>query len=352
VFVAVVAVWLLAASGAKAARAPVRDVAVSGGLGGRAAEALAAYLGPHRTAGTYLDDSGRMTIAVTDDDAARAVRAAGAIPRHVRFSSADLAAVTTALESAAPIPNTSWGVDTLADAVVVSVGATSEADVARLETLTRSFGAAARIERSHEVIKLAIRGGNYIIGSNFGQECSLGFNVRSKVDNSIKYFVTAGHCLAPMYPGDYWQDANWQWLGQNGNSWVFPGYDYGVVKYTNPAVSTPGTIWLHNGGGTQDITHSRDSYVNEAIAKSGWKTGVTYGKVLRKDVTITTDDGYRIGNLDETDACADRGDSGGPMFHGDAALGIQSAVTTGAGGCISYFQRINPALSKYGVEVY
>src|SRR6184192_2620422 len=55
-----------------------------------------------RAAGIYLDSSGTVVIAVTDADAATAVRAAGAVPKLVRHSSTQLAQVSADMYKALP----------------------------------------------------------------------------------------------------------------------------------------------------------------------------------------------------------------------------------------------------------
>ncbi|MGK5557592.1 hypothetical protein ACSNOI_38890 [Actinomadura kijaniata] len=67
------------------------------------ARPLAARLGA-RTAGSYVDRAtGRLVVTVTDADAARAVTAAGAEPRTVRRSRADLKKVELAERSPLPL---------------------------------------------------------------------------------------------------------------------------------------------------------------------------------------------------------------------------------------------------------
>jgi streptogrisin D len=62
--------------------------------------------------------------------------------------------------------------------------------------------------------------------------------------------------------------------------------------------------------------------------------------------------GDDVHGLFRTNICTNPGDSGGAIFHNDAALGIHSGSTSGSTDCIAYHQPVNPALAWYGVEVY
>ena len=70
-----------------------------------AASTLVSQLGS-RSAGSYLDASGASVVTVTDAAAADQVRAAGAVPRLVKYGAAQLAGVTGALDRSARIPGT------------------------------------------------------------------------------------------------------------------------------------------------------------------------------------------------------------------------------------------------------
>src|SRR2546430_13477787 len=74
------------------------------------ASTFADRLGAH-AAGTYLDASGKMVNAVTDPNAATAVRAAVAVPKLVTHSSAQLAHVSPDIYQALPFAGTPWAGD-------------------------------------------------------------------------------------------------------------------------------------------------------------------------------------------------------------------------------------------------
>lgn len=310
-----------------------------------AAASLAQRLGA-RSAGTYLDSaSGRMVVTVTDEAAARQVRAAGAVARMVSRSGAELATVTGALDRSARVAGTSWFVDPVSNQVVVSVDSTvTGAKLATLERVTQPFGAAVRIERTPGTLSTTISGGNAIYGG--GYRCSLGFNVRNSA--GTQYFLTAGHCtnLASSW---YANSSQTTYLGpRTGTS--FPGNDYGIVRY-NSTVSRPGNVYLYNGT-YRDITGAGNAYVGQTVWRSGSTTGVRSGSVTALNATVNYPQGTVYG-LIRTTVCAEGGDSGGSLFAGNTALGLTSG---GSGNCTfggtTYFQPVTEALSVYGVAVY
>src|SRR3954463_9473666 len=82
---------------------------------------LAGQLGA-RSAVAYLDHStNKLVVTVTSKADAKTVRDAGAVPKTVAFSGAQLKQATSTLESTAKVPGTAWAVDPATDQVVLSV---------------------------------------------------------------------------------------------------------------------------------------------------------------------------------------------------------------------------------------
>ena len=109
----------------------------AGELSPEASHALVERLGT-RTAGSYLDAAtGRMIVTVTDAATAREVEAAGGVPRFVAHSGALLNQVTSALNAEAQIPGTTWGIDPVANRVVITVDRTVTERPARQDTRRR-----------------------------------------------------------------------------------------------------------------------------------------------------------------------------------------------------------------------
>jgi streptogrisin D len=308
----------------------------------RIADALAETLGA-RTAGSYLNPDGSLVVTVTDEAAAAVVVRAGATPRLVSRSGAELAAATAELARSATVPGTAWATDPITNQVVVWADSTVIGTA--LATVTAAvdhLGAAVRLEHQAGVFSLSIAGGDAIYGGQY--RCSLGFNVRS---GSTYYFLTAGHCgnLASTW---YSNSSHTTVLGNTAGS-SFPGNDYAIVVYTG-SVSHPGTVDLY--GSSQDITSAGTPSINQTVYRSGSTTHVHSGRVTALNATVNYPQGTVYG-LIKTTVCAEGGDSGGPLFSGTTAYGLTSG---GSGNCstggTTFFQPVTEPLSVYGVSVY
>lgn len=324
-------------------------------------------LGTHG-AGAYLDRStGKLVVDVTDGSAAQTVRTAGAIPRTVTRSRADLDRVTKALDKSAKVAGSAWGIDPTTNQVVVSVDQSlTGARLAKVESVARRFGSAVRIEHVRgrfSVRSLGYTAGGQAIYTNTpeGQvRCSLGFNVRTGRGGN-HFFLTAGHCT----------NLGADWLGGvNGSTGAsvqsflgtrtgssFPGNDYGIVQYAgNPGdgLDYPpvGFVHLFNGTAAQDITTAADPVVGQAVTRSGSTTGVHTGTVTALGQTVNYAEGTVTGMI-KTNVCAEPGDSGGSLYAGTTALGLTSG---GNGDCTfggtTFFQPVTEALTAYGVSVW
>ncbi|MFJ8580770.1 S1 family peptidase [Micromonospora sp. NPDC093277] len=308
-----------------------------------AAADLATKLGD-RAAGAYTDNSGKMVIAVTDDAAARQVRAAGATPKLVTRGADKLQAATDELERSAKIPGTAWWVDPATNQVVVSVDSTiTGAKLERVKAAAARTGGTVRIEAEAGVLSTRISGGQAIYAG--GGRCSLGFNVRSS--SGTTYFLTAGHCTNI---GSTWYSNSGQTtvLGTRAGT-SFPGNDYGIVKHSNSANAT-GNVYLYNGS-YRDVTGAANAYVGMSVSRSGSTTGVYSGTVQALNATVNYAEGS-VSGLIRTNVCAEPGDSGGSLFSGNSAVGLTSG---GSGNCRSggttYFQPVTEPMSVYGVSI-
>jgi streptogrisin D len=292
-----------------------------------------------QSAGIYLDAKGRTTVAVTTTSAAAAVRAAGAVPKMVTRSAADLRRATNSLD-ATHIPGTAWGVDPASNQVLVSVDSSvTGSKLATIKAAVAKLGAAARMETVAGTFSSRISGGAAIYSDLY--RCSLGFNV---VSGSTYYFLTAGHCG---------EGSNTWYSNSSGTSvlgtlagYSFPNNDYAIVRYTS-SVSHEGSV------GSQDIASAGTPMVNQTVTRSGSTTGVHSGRVTQLDATVTYVDGSRVSGLIRTTVCAEGGDSGGSLYSGTVAYGLTSG---GNGNCRSggttYFQPVVEALNAYGVRVF
>lgn len=265
---------------------------------------------------------------------------ADAAPSTAAPSSASLSGAASAVESL-EIAGTSWAVDERTGKLRVLADTTvTDADLARLRRATERSAGAATLERLDGRLRTLLAGGDGIYTG--GWRCSAGVNVQS---GSTYYFVTAGHCTEGASTW-YADSAMTTAIGATAGT-SFPGNDFGVVRYSNPAVPHPGTI------GTVDVTGTATAYVGQSVCRRGSATGVHCGRVTAVNATVNYGGGTIVSGLIQTNICAEPGDSGGPLYAGDKVIGILSG---GSGNCasggVTYYQPIQEALSAYGVSVY
>jgi streptogrisin D len=293
------------------------------------------------TAGTYLDrTTGKLVVTVTDAAAAQSVRAAGATPRIVARSGAQLQQATAELDRTARIAGTAWAVDPVTNQVLVSVDeSVTGAKLAKVQAAVARLGDAARLEHVAGTFKRTISGGDAIFGGS--SRCSLGFNVRNSAGQF--FFLTAGHC--GNIASQWFSNSSHSTLIGTRRSSSFPGNDYAIITYAS-GITHPGTV------GSQDITSAGNAVVNQTVTRRGSTTGIHSGRVTATNATVTYPEGSVTGTI-RTTVCAEPGDSGGPLYAGSTALGITSG---GSGNCSSggttFFQTVTEPLSVFGVSVY
>ncbi|WP_307128771.1 S1 family peptidase [Streptomyces sp. B1I3] len=315
-----------------------------------AEKAATALEGPARKAagasfgGSWFDaDSGKLTVAVTDGDAARSVRAAGADARLVDHTARQLDTAKSRLDALpAPAGVSSWHVDPRASTVVVDVVASQRDD-----NDVRAFVAKARKAGPVTVRQTAGAPQTFAAGTVGGDpyytgnvRCSIGFSVYGG-------FVTAGHCGQAGGAVRGWDGSaigNFQ-----GSS--FPENDYAWVNvgsgwWTVPVVLGWGTV------SDQLVRGSSEAPVGASICRSGSTSHWHCGNVLAKNETVNYSQGA-VRQMTKTSVCAEPGDSGGSFISGDQAQGVTSG---GWGNCSSggetWHQPINEILSRYGLTLH
>ncbi|GGO91645.1 hypothetical protein GCM10012280_40000 [Wenjunlia tyrosinilytica] len=187
--------------------------------------------------------------------------------------------------------------------------------------------------------------GGQAIWSKDGGRCSLGFNVTA---DGAPAFLTAGHCTAHADT----------WAARPGGETVateakseFPGSDYALVKYNDANTKPKSAVDLQNGT-TQEITQAAEASVGMEVQRSGSTTGLHDGKVTALNATVHYKSGGTVKGAIQTDVCSESGDSGGPLFSGNSALGLLSG---GGGDCDqggrSFYQPVTKALEATGSEL-
>ncbi|HWU09448.1 MAG TPA: S1 family peptidase [Streptomyces sp.] len=308
-------------------------------LQGKARSAAGASYG-----GSWFDaGSGKLTVAVTDDAKAGAVRATGAQTRVVDHTERELDAVKNKLDAlSAPEGISSWHVDPRANSVVVDVVASAQGD-----NDVRAFLAKARKAGPVTVEQTAGAPQTFAAGTVGGDpyytgnvRCSIGFSVHGG-------FVTAGHCGRAGGAVRGWDGSaigNFQ-----GSS--FPGDDYAWVNvgsgwWTVPVVLGWGTV------SDQLVRGSNEAPIGASICRSGSTTHWHCGSVLAKNETVNYSQGA-VHQMTKTSVCAEPGDSGGAFISGDQAQGVTSGGWGNcSGGGETWHQPINEILNRYGLTLH
>ncbi|WEO93766.1 S1 family peptidase [Streptomyces sp. FXJ1.172] len=307
--------------------------------------ALVARLGTARTAGDWIGADGRPVVAVTDDAAARTVRAAGATAKVVAHSMNELKSAVATLRSAPRVAGTAWAVDYRTNRVLVSADSTvSRSDWSRMSRLAAKTGDFVRMERTRGTFTTRLNGAQPILST--GGRCSAGFNV---TNGQRDFILTAGHC-GPA--GSTWFADNQgnQQLGQTVSS-TFPGNDFSLVQYASGRAGDGADVVAIGGGNGVRITGAADATVGQRVFRSGSTSGFHNGTVTALNATVNYPEGTVTG-LIQTDVCAEPGDSGGPMFSDGVALGVTSG---GSGDCTTggttFFQPVTKALAALNVKL-
>lgn len=310
-------------------------------------------------AGAWLDAEARdLTIGVTNREAAAMVRAAGATPRLVGRSEADLDRLKQRLDAGSAGAGgsvTGWHVDVAANALVVTVRQHGESAASRLIASSGVPRSAVRVVVADDAPAplFDVRGGDAFSINRRGR-CSVGFSVRGG-------FVTAGHC------------------GQAGSATAgfnnvaqgtirvssFPRDDFAMVQvnqdWTPRAVVAtvrvgdrqPGDRGQRNRPAAVNVAvaGSREAPVGASVCRTGSTTGTRCGVIQARNATVRYPQGVVTG-LTRTSACAEPGDSGGPFLSGNQAQGLTSG---GSGNCrtggTTFFQPINEVLARADVQL-
>ncbi|MFE9675554.1 S1 family peptidase [Streptomyces sp. NPDC006259] len=306
---------------------------------------LVKRLGAARTAGTWVDAEGRPVVAVTDEDTAATVRAAGAGAKVVGHSMNELRSAAAALRAAPRVAGTAWVMDYKSNQVVVRGDSTvSASDWGRMTDVASGIGSFVRMERTEGTFTTRLNGAQPILST--GGRCSAGFNV---TNGSNDFILTAGHC-GPAGSSWFADNRGTQQVGRTVNS-TFPGSDFSLVQYASGKAGAGADIVAIGDGNGVRITGVGDAAVGQRVFRSGSTTGLRDGEVTGLDATVNYPEGT-VSGLIETTVCAESGDSGGPMFSDGVALGVTSG---GSGDCTTggttFFQPVTKALAQLGVQL-
>ncbi|SEQ26730.1 streptogrisin C [Lentzea xinjiangensis] len=290
--------------------------------------------------GAWIDQaSGKLTVAVTRPG----LSVSGADVKVVSSSLAQLNGTKSVLDlMSAPSSITSWRVDEKSNTVVVEVNKnTRDAAAEKFIATAKSIGSAVTVEEVTESPKplYDLRGGDAIYMG--GGRCSLGFSVSGG-------YVTAGHCgTTGTAVSGYNRVAQGTFAGS-----VFPSSDMAWVRTNANWTPRP---WVNRYNGSNvTVQGSTQAAVGSQICRSGSTTGWRCGTVQAFNQTVNYPQG-QVRGLTRTNACAEGGDSGGSWVAGSGFGQAQGVTSGGSGNCSSggttYFQPLNPILSRWGLTL-
>jgi hypothetical protein len=221
----------------------------------------------------------------------------------------------------------------------------------RDEDLARLFVKPRDCEPVWRDCGLPLRGGVRIGIHNHAEHCSAGFRARGK-SNGRMYLISAGHCFKnrdePTLYWDAWNQNNKRtYIGEaQGVSFPPPGQssqgDWGMIDTTGSEWTTapwPAMVAYWGEGyddesvidGEYPIDGEAKSVEGEYVCHSGFASGTSCGHVYETGTTVHFETGEtvynetRVGGPKGSEHCNIGGDSGGPWFAGNTALGINSA---------------------------
>jgi streptogrisin C len=298
-------------------------------------------------AGSWINDDGRLVVAVSEASGVATVQRAGGLAQLVTRSGGELDAAVSALDNA-PAPAASdvysWYVDVVANEVVVEANArTSRGTLQRWLAQSGVDMTMVRVayitDDAPQTYFDIVGGWPYFIG---GSRCSVGFAVQPRG------FVTAGHC------GNVGQSTT----GHNGAAQgqfvhsVFPGADAAYVA-VNSNWRLHALVSRYDGT-FAPVNGSAVAPVNALVCRSGSTSGYRCGNILAFNQTVNYPQG-QVNGLTLTSACAAPGDSGGSFIA--AGINAQGVTSGGSGFCGSggtprtFFQPVNPMLNSWGLTL-
>jgi streptogrisin C len=309
------------------------------------------------TLGSYVDQAtGKVVVSISDPAAAGIVRDAGAVPKLVRYTAAQLGSVKGRLDRLATGSGAgqvrSWYVDPASGTVVLKVDpAAKDAATTRFLNQAKAFGGKVSVRPAQgKLTTTADLLGGYQVNMSNGYICSLGFNARTS--SGARIFITAGHCTdgRPTF------SRNGVTIGSTRSS-SFPGNDYGAVNISSSAWTQRGLVerWSSTDVPVRGLSSAP---VGSPLCKSGRTTRWTCGVIVAKNVTVNYG-GQIVSGLYEHNACVEGGDSGGSNLSGNYAQGVTSGAALIGGLCLqkygqpneSFSQPIGEALSASGASL-
>ncbi len=201
-----------------------------------------------------------------------------------------------------------------------------------------------------------LRAGVYIdwAGSHAGA-CTAGFKALGNAFSN-RFVLTAGHCYKGSADWAARNSKNESFYLGHGEEGSYPGGDWAKLRVNGAGFGeywdeVPWQSLAVYWGGSQNIPieHESSSYVGESICHSGENTGSSCGTVKTVDVTVNYGEGNVYHLTEAVGLYSSFGDSGGPVWAGNTALGLVSGGVPSSDP--SYFAEVTEATSAMGVHI-
>jgi hypothetical protein len=197
--------------------------------------------------------------------------------------------------------------------------------------------------------------------------CTAGFKALG-LSNGSRYMLTAGHCGKVSAQWSSYDSGNPvipqpHYIGATTQR-TFGGGDWAKIDVTGRPYWDEGSwpVLVANWGydQAQSITGEGVSFKGQYVCHSGTTTATNCGYVSAVDQSTTVEDpetkqSLALNHLTEVqNVCIDKGDSGGPVFIGNTALGIVSVGNLTASTCanrVMKYMEITEATTALGVTV-
>jgi phosphodiesterase/alkaline phosphatase D-like protein len=223
------------------------------------------------------------------------------------------------------------------------------------------YGARAfACDATYHVCDKPLRAGVLIDSPDGSVGCTAGFKALGNVYGN-RFVLTAGHCSQHSV---HWRSRDSEnyahYLGAVEEG-TFPGDDWAKIRVNGETASgdndwwEQGTSWPSRvvyWGGEQNIPieYESSSYIGETVCHSGIGSGSSCGTVSAIDVTVTYEGAPSpVYHLTQAQLYALPGDSGGPVWSGNTALGLISGGNFATG--VDYFVEVIGADQAMGVHV-
>ena len=289
---------------------------------------------------------------------ARAARIPGAEVRQVSYSLRQLEETMSGLNDIRARASDgrklqgvqSWYIDVRTNRVVVSALPGAMLKAADFVAVSPANVDTIRFETAQGTAMTAANVFGGIQYGSGGGSCSIGFSVTR---GATKGFATAGHC------GSAGTGVSLSGVGVGSvQASIFPNSDQAWANVRS--IDTLYGLVNQYNGFSSVVRGSIEYGVGTAICRSGYASGWRCGTITATNVTVN----YSVGpvyGLRQSNACLTQGDSGGSWIVGNQAQGVSSGGQLGAGSpplsnCqfanpVSFYQRINPILSAYGLSL-